>query len=125
MSDELYNFIGQGTYTITGLDTYAAEPTNSEKRADLDKSMFKRCKPQYSSRELPIMESELTHAQALFSIDIGLKKTFMQTVEEFNKVHNPSGIPWKEVKRPRESGESGSQGVRESRQESQRVEAYF
>ena len=68
MSDELYNFIGQGTYTITGLNTYAAEPTDSEKRPDLDKSMFKRCKPQYSSRQLPVMDSKLTHAQAFSAL---------------------------------------------------------
>ena len=90
---------------------YAAEPTNSEKRPDLDESMFKICKPQYSSRELPVMESEFTHAQARFSIGVGLNKTFTHIVNEFSKVHNPSGIPWKEVKRPRGSGESGSQGV--------------
>ena len=121
MSEELYNLIGQGTYTITGIDTHADKPMTSQKRPELDHSSFKICKPRYSSKELAIMESELTRAQALFSIDIGLKKTFIQTVEEFNKVHNPSGIPWKEVKRPREPGESGSQGVKAGESESQGI----
>ena len=117
MSEGLSNLIENGTYTIPGFDAHAQAPHTSQKRPELDDSVFNICKPRYSNKELAIMESELTRAQALFSIDAGLKRTFNHTVEEFNKVHNPSGIPWKEVKRPREAGESGSRGrrVRESR----------
>ena len=120
MSEELSNLIEKGTYTIPGFDAHAQEP-HSQKRPELDDSVFKICKPRYSSKELAIMQSELTRAQALFSIDAGLKKTFDHTVEEFNKVHNPSGIPWKEVKRPREAGESGSQFVEAGESESRGV----
>ena len=91
MSDELYKLIGQGMCTITG-DNRADEPVTSQKRLELNDSMFKICKPQYFHRELSFMESKLTHAQALFSIDVGLKKTLTQTVEEFNKVHDLSDM---------------------------------
>ena len=118
MSDELSNLIEKGLYVIPGYDARAEEPLTSQKRPELDDAMFKICKPRYSSKELAIMESEMTRAQTLFSIDAALKRNFTLTVEEFNKVHNPSGIPWKEVKRPRESGsqevtagESESRGV--------------
>ena len=104
MSDKLYNLIGPGTYTIAGIDTHADKPMNSQKHLELDNSVFMICKLRYSSKELAIMESKLTHAQALFSIDVGLKRN---TVKECNNVHNIFAIPWEEVKRPMESGESG------------------
>ena len=75
MSDELHNLIGQGTYTITGINTHADEPMTSQKRLELNDSIFKICKPPYSSKELAFMESDLTHAEALFSIYLGLQKT--------------------------------------------------
>ena len=111
MSEELSYLIEKGLYVIAGYDARAEEPQTTQKRPELDDAAFKICKPRYSSKELAIMESELTRAQALFSIDAALKKTFTLTVDEFNKAHNPSGIPWKEVKRPREAEASGSQDV--------------
>ena len=93
MSEELSHLIDQGLYVIPGYNARADELQISQKRPELDDSMFKICKPRYSSKELAIMESELTRAQALFSIDVGLKRTFNHTIEEFNKVHNPSGMP--------------------------------
>ena len=121
ISEDLANLIEKGIYTIPGFDANAEEPQSSQKRPELDDSLFKICKPRYSSKELAITESELTRAQALFSIDAALKKSFNQTVEEFNKVHNPSGVPWKEVKRPREAEGSGSQGVEVGASESRGV----
>ena len=111
ISEELSNLIEKGVYVIPGFDARADEPLAPQKRPELDDSVFKICKPRYSSKELAITQIELTRALALFGVDAGLTKSFTHTVEEFNKVHNPSGFPWKEVKRPREVGESGSQGV--------------
>ena len=67
------------------------------------------------------MESELTRAQALFSIDVDLEKTFIQTVGEFNRMHNPSGTPCKDIKRPRELGQSRNQGIEAGESESQGI----
>jgi len=61
------------------------------------------------------MESELARAQALFSLDIGLKNAVQDTVDTFSKARNPSSIPWKGHTRPNEdnatSAESESRGV--------------
>jgi len=115
MSDELGHLIETGTYSIPGFDANANEPASTQKRPELDDSMFKICKPRYSSKELAIMESELARVQALFGIDPILKKTLQETVQAFDKAHNPSGIPWKEHKRPNEEdiakAEAGNRGV--------------
>ena len=115
MMDELGNLIEKGTYSIPGFAASASEPTSAQKRPELDDSVFKLCKPRFSSKELAIMETELARVQALFGLDPTLKKTLEETVNTFNKTHNPSGIPWKELKRPNEqdvaSAESGSRGV--------------
>jgi hypothetical protein len=115
LSDILSNLIETGTYSIPGFEPHVVEPVSVQKRPELDDSTFEISKPRYSSNELAIMESELTRAQALFSLGPGLKKALQDTVDTFNKAHNPSGIPWKEQKRPNEdtvaSLESGSRGV--------------
>ena len=115
LSDILSNLIETGTYYIPGFEPNVVEPALAPKRPELDDSTFKISEPRYASNELAIMESELTRVQALFIFEPGLKKALQDTVDTFNKAHNPSGIPWKGQKRPNEetvaSLESGSRGV--------------
>ena len=87
MAEELGHLIETGTYSIPGFDANANEPASTQKRPELDDSMFKICKPRYSSKELAIMESELARVQALFGIDPILKKTLQETVQAFDKAH--------------------------------------
>ena len=119
MSDELGHLIEKGAYTIPGYDANAAEPTSTASRPELSDNVFQICKPRYSSKELAIKETELVRVQALFGLDAALKKTLETTIEEFNKEHNPSGVPWKEMKRPTPDGQS--QGVQATESESRGV----
>ena len=115
MADALGHQIESAAYAIPGYDANASDPTSAQKRPELEDSMFTICKPRYASKELAIMETELTRVQALFGLDGILKKTLQDTVDAFNKAHNPSGVPWKESKRPNTvdaaSAESESRGV--------------
>ena len=49
----------------------------------------------------------------MFRLSLGLKEALQDTVDTFNKAHNPSGIPWKEHKRPND--ENAASAVSESR----------
>ena len=114
LADELGHQIEAGKYIIQGYDANMAEPSSASKRPELDDTQFTICRPRLSSKELAIMETELARVKRMFSADQALLKQLEASVEEFNKVHNPSGVPWKE-KRPNPeavaASESASRGV--------------
>jgi hypothetical protein len=96
LADELGHQIEQGKYSIPGYNSNVAEPIQDGKRPELDDSQFRICRPRLSSKELAIMETELTRVRRMFSADPILLKQLETTIEEFNKHNNPSGVPWKE-----------------------------
>jgi hypothetical protein len=61
---------------------------------------FNICKHKFTSKDLAIMDPELARVQALFSLVPGINQALQDTMDTFNKTHNPSSIPWKEDKRP-------------------------
>ena len=65
----------------------------------LDDNNFSLCRPRHSSKELAILETEITRVKRVFSIDPVLAQQVEAAIEKFNRENNPSGVPWKE-KRP-------------------------
>ena len=96
IADELGHQIETGKYIIPGYDADVSVPVSTKARPVLDDNNFSLCCPRHSSKELAILETEITRVKRVFSIDPVLAQQVEAAIEKFNRENNPSGVPWKE-----------------------------
>lgn len=105
-----------GKYVISGApgletETQAGNASQMTRRPVLDMAGFTLTCPR-ANGELPLRDTILQEKRALFEASDSLLKDFEAKVEQHNKMHNQSGLTYKEAKRTSVDAGLGQQTVR-------------